>query len=104
MAIKTFADVAAEDIFNSKNSKSARTLPQDAHKSIRKALNILNGAKSTLELGQHPGLQLTKRKDYPGFYSIWATLKIRVFFRFGEGADNNAYDVFVKNEHGQHTS
>ena len=102
MAIKTFADDTASDIYNSLNTKAARRVPQDVWKAARRKMAVLNAAANKLELSAIPGSGFESlERDRPGFYSMRITLIYRLIFRFENG---DAYAVSVENYHGRKTS
>ncbi len=96
--IKTFADVATEDVFYGRNSKDARrAFPREIWNVIRRKLQMLNAAGTLRDLSAVPGnrlesLPLTK----PGFYSIRVNDRFRITFRFEDG---NAVDVRCEDYH-----
>lgn len=101
MAIKSFKDDAAADLFNGLNTKAARRIPNELWKNARRKLVMLDQAATTLDLNA-PGLNTEPLKHtMPGFFSIRVNLVYRIMFRFENG---NAYDVHIGIDHGRKTS
>jgi toxin HigB-1 len=101
MAIKSFADQTTSDIFHGLNTKDARRIPQNLWKIAQRKLDLLQRAKSTMDLSL-PGLRIHPLPyDRPGFYSIRANDTYRIIFRFENG---DAHEVSIENDHGRKTS
>lgn len=102
MAIKSFADDTAADIFNGLKSKAARKVPQDVWKAAQRKMNILNIANDTRDLSKVPGNHFESLEpDRPGFHSVRINDNYRLIFHFFKG---DAYAVSVENYHGRKTT
>lgn len=102
MAIKSFADNTAADIFNGINSKEARKVPQDLWKNAQRKMQLLHAANDTQDLSRNPGNHFESLDpNRPGFHSIRVNLIYRVIFHFNRG---DAYVVSVENYHGRKTT
>jgi proteic killer suppression protein len=102
MAIKSFADKTASDIFTGIKSKEARKVPQDIWKVAQRKMNLLHAANDTRDLSSVPGNHFESLDpDRPGFHSIRVNDVYRVIFHFNRG---DAYVVSVENYHGRKTS
>jgi toxin HigB-1 len=91
MAIRTFSDQMAADVWAGVNTKAARRLPQRVWTAARRKLDALDAATTTRDLVQVEALTKTK----PGYFSMRVNDQYRVIFRF-EGGD--AYDVYIEGE------
>lgn len=81
MAIKTFANDTARDIFLGDNTKAARRIPQRVWRSAQTKMLLLNNAKHLSEIAQIQGLRFEPLKyDRPGYYSIRVNDQYRIIF------------------------
>jgi proteic killer suppression protein len=88
--IESFSDQATEDIYNGRNSKSARKIDSKVWPIVVRKLDILSAAISLNDL-KSPGNQLEKLKgNMAGYWSIRVNDQYRITFRF-ENA--RAFDV-----------
>lgn len=95
--IKSFADVATEDLFNGTNSKSARSIPTSTWTVAQRKLDLLNAATSLKDLMAPPGNRLEALKgDLAGKHSIRVNDQYRIVFRFEQG---DAFEVQVVDYH-----
>jgi proteic killer suppression protein len=94
MAIKRFANVAAEKVFGRERVKSLG--PEVSRAALRKLL-MVHAAASLNDLRVPPGNRLEALSgDRAGQYSIRINDQFRVCFRW---ADNNAHDVEIGDYH-----
>ena len=83
--IASFADACTEDIFNGKNTKTARRIPKELWKIAARKLSALDYAKELRDLSS-PGNQLEKLKGVlAGKYSIRINDQLRIVFNFDRG-------------------
>jgi proteic killer suppression protein len=93
--ILSFADQTTEDIYNGKNTKSARRIDKRVWEVVVRKLDILNAATSLNDL-KSPGNQLEKLKgDLADYWSIRVNDQYRIVFRFerGNAANVRCYDT-----------
>jgi proteic killer suppression protein len=84
--IRSFDQAAAEDLFNGRDTKSARRFARDLWSPIRRKLASLDAADSLADLAAVPGYRLEALKgDQKGRYSIRVNDQYRITFRFEEG-------------------
>jgi proteic killer suppression protein len=94
--IKSFADLATEDIYDGTNTKAARRIGRRVWPIVVRKLDFLNAATSLNDL-KSPGNQLEKLKDdLAGYWSIRVNDQYRIVFRF---IDGNAVDVGCRDLH-----
>ena len=94
---RSFDQAAAEDLFNGRDSKSARRFAKDLWRSIRRKLTSLDAAASLADLASVPGYRLEALKgDQKGRYSFRVNDRYRITFRFDDG---DAYDVRCEDYH-----
>lgn len=97
MVIRSFEGQAAEDIFNGRDTKEARSLQKTLWKSAWRKLEMLDSAGSLVELAALPGNRLEKlHGDLANSYSIRINDRFRIVFRW-ENA--NAFDVRITDYH-----
>ncbi|RPI08743.1 MAG: plasmid maintenance system killer protein [Zetaproteobacteria bacterium] len=96
--IRTFADRGTEDLFDGKNSPSARrACPQSLWSIARRKLDQLNRVRELDELAVPPGNRLERLKGTrSGQYSIRINEQYRVCFRWEKG---NAESVEIADYH-----
>lgn len=95
--IQSFADDAAQDVYNGVNTKLARRLPKALWPVIRRKLDALNAASRVELLREPPGNQLEALKgDRAGSWSIRVNDQYRITFRF---VDGHAHDVACEDYH-----
>lgn len=95
--IQSFGDMATEDVFNGRDSRSARRLPRTIWPVIRRKLDIVNAAHVVGDLQAPPGNRLEALKgDRARRYSLRVNDQYRITFRFEHG---NAYDVTCEDYH-----
>jgi len=87
--IASFADAATEDIFNGRNTKAARRVPQDLWNIAARKLSALDYATELGDLSS-PGNNLEKLKGaLSGKYSIRINNQFRIVFDFARGEASN---------------
>lgn len=97
MAIKTFGNKLAEDLFDDRRSKEVRQFPAELHRIARRKLLYLHDAASLADLRVPPGNRLELLKgNWRDYHSIRINDQWRVVFRWHEG---DAYDVHVLDYH-----
>jgi proteic killer suppression protein len=95
VVIESFSDQATEDIYNGKNSKSARKIDARVWQIIVRKLDVLNAATSLNDL-KSPGNQLEKLKgNMAGYWSIRMNDQYRITFQFdsGRAMDVRCHDI-----------
>lgn len=82
--IRSFSDQGTEDVFNGKDSRSARkTCPQQLQAVARRKLDMLQAAGTLEDLRSPPGNRLEPLKgDRQGQHSIRINDQYRVCFRW----------------------
>ena len=82
--IRTYADAGTEDIFDGRNTKSARQqLPRTVWPRARRVLDQLQWAHVVGDMAQPPGNRLERLRD--GQYSVRLNDQYRVTFRWNDG-------------------
>ena len=95
--IKSFANNTAKDVFNGKNTKKARVLPNELHERARRVLDQLNAAPTVDVLRVPPGNRLEQlRGDKEGKWSVRINDQWRVMFNWD---DNSAANVEILDYH-----
>jgi len=95
--IRSFADVATEDIFDGERTKEARRFSTAIWPRIRRVLDQLNTVEVVGEMRVPLGNRLEKlRGDRAGRWSVRVGDQFRVTFRF---ADGHAWEVKVEDYH-----
>ena len=95
--IRSFGDVATEDIFNTRNTKAARSIPRELWPVIRRKLDYLQAATRLEQLRYPPGNRLEMLKgDRRSMLSVRVNEQYRVTFRFEGG---HAFDVRCEDYH-----
>ncbi len=95
--IRSFGDAATEDIFNGRDTRAARRLPQAIWPVIRRKLDMVNAAQALVDLRVPPGNRLEAlRGERAGTYSIRVNDQFRLTFRFEDG---NAFDAICEDYH-----
>ncbi len=96
MAILSFRDATARDIYNGVNSRAALKIAKRLWPRIAMKLDQLNAAVSLNDL-KSPGNQLEKLNDnLAGYWSIRINVQYRICFQFEKG---NASNVFCDDIH-----
>jgi toxin HigB-1 len=93
--IESFSDQTTEDIYNGRNSKSARKIDIRVWPIVVRKLDILNATTSLNDL-KSPGSQLEKLKgNMAGYWSIRVNDQYRITFRFenGRAMDVRCHDI-----------
>ena len=93
--IESFSDQTTEDIYNGRNSKSARKIDARVWPIMVRKLDILNAATSLNDL-KSPGNQLEKLKgNMAGYWSIRVNDQYRITFQFdaGRATDVRCHDI-----------
>ena len=85
--IRTFADTAAEDLFNGVDSRRARAAcPRDLWPVVRRKLTQLNRVRDLRELAIPPGNRLEQLAGTrKGQHSVRINQQYRVCFRWKDG-------------------
>jgi toxin HigB-1 len=85
--IRSFADLATEDVFNGVDSRRARAAcPSGLWPVARRKLTQLNRVRDLRELAVPPGNRLEAlRGDREGQYSIRINAQYRICFRWEDG-------------------
>jgi toxin HigB-1 len=95
--IESFGNALAEDLFDDRNSKATKGLPQELRRAARRKLQYLHEAADLRDLKIPPGNRLEGLKgDWKGFHSIRINDQWRVVFRWSGG---NAFDVQIVDYH-----
>jgi proteic killer suppression protein len=95
--IQSFADNTTADIFQERNTKSARRIPRDLWRVVQRKLKMLDVALRVNDLGPPPGNRLEALKgQMRGRYSIRVNEQYRVTFRWEDG---HAVEVAVEDYH-----
>lgn len=90
MAIKAFKNKCAEDIFNFKNSKDSRKLPQHLTENAIEKLDMINAAMYLDDLKVPPGNKLERLSgNLDGFWSIRINNQWRIIFQWQAGDAEN---------------
>ncbi len=84
--IRSFQDVATEDIFNGRTTRAARrTLPQELWRVARRKLEALDSAETLQDLRVPPGNRLEQLKGHrAGQHSIRINDQFRICFHWAE--------------------
>jgi proteic killer suppression protein len=95
--IASFGDQATADLYHGARSRRARTFPNDIVAAAIRKLDMLNSARSLLDLRSPPGNRLEAlRGNWRGFHSIRVNDQWRIVFRWFQGA---AQDVRLLDYH-----
>ena len=95
--IITFLTEATRDIYDGKESKQARRIPQSIWKVAPRKLDMLNVAYSLNDLKAPPANRLEAlRGNLKGKYSIRINDQYRIVFEF---RDKNVYEVEITDYH-----
>ncbi|MEM6732883.1 MAG: type II toxin-antitoxin system RelE/ParE family toxin [Myxococcota bacterium] len=97
MAIQSFGNKLAEDLYDDKNTKKTRRFPPELRRAARRKLLYLHDAALLGDLRVPPGNRLEALKgDWKGYHSIRINDQWRVVFRWRDG---HALDVQVLDYH-----
>ena len=95
--IKNFNSLKAQDIYNGKNSRLARSIPSMLHDKIVRLFDQINAATEVETLRIPPSNKLKKLSGkMKEFWSIRVNKKYRVIFKWENG---EAIDVDVEDYH-----
>ena len=95
--IRSFGDTATEDIFHTRNTKAARSIPRQLWPVIRRKLDYLQAATRLEQLRYPPGNRLEALKGARrGVLSVRVNEQYRLTFSFDHG---NAFDVRCEDYH-----
>ena len=95
--IITFFSEVTRDIYDGKESKQARRIPQSIWKVAQRKLDMLNVAHSLNDLKSPPANRLESlRGNLKGKYSIRVNDQYRIVFEF---RDKNVYEVEITDYH-----
>jgi proteic killer suppression protein len=96
LVLASFADDTTRDLYDGKNTKAARRVPQTLWSVARRKLDALEYAKALRDLSS-PGNKLEKLQgDLAGKYSIRVNDQYRIVFAFDAG---QASDVAITDYH-----
>jgi toxin HigB-1 len=95
--IRSFGDVATEDLYHGRQSGRTRRFPPDAVPAALRKLDMVNAAGSLSDLRVPPGNRLEALKgDLAGLHSIRVNDRWRIVFRWvADGAE----DVSIEDYH-----
>jgi len=94
--IQSFADEATADVFRERNTKAARTIPQDLRRVVQRKLKMLDVAARLDDL-ESPGNRLKALKgSIKGRHSVRVNDQYRVTFRWESG---HGFEVAVEDYH-----
>jgi proteic killer suppression protein len=97
MAIRSFGNQLAEDLFEDRRTRAVRAFPAELHRAARRKLLYLHDAAELADLRVPPGNRLEALRGHlRGFYSIRSNEEWRVLFRWNAG---DASDVQVVDYH-----
>jgi len=95
--ITNFANKLAEDLFEDRNSKEARTFPPELRRKARRKLLYLHEAAEFSDMKHPPRNRLEALKgDRVGFHSVRINDQWRLVFRWEQG---NAKEVSIEDYH-----
>ncbi|MGH2698174.1 MAG: type II toxin-antitoxin system RelE/ParE family toxin [Actinomycetota bacterium] len=95
--IASFADAAAEALFQGEGGKAVRRIPADIRKVAARKLDVVNAAQQLEDLRAPPGNRLGPLKGaLRGKHSIRINDQWRIIFRWENG---DAYDVEIDDYH-----
>jgi proteic killer suppression protein len=95
--IITFLTEGTRDIYDGKESKQARRIPQSIWRVAQRKLDMLNAAYSLNDLKSPPANRLKALKGgLRGKYSIRINDQYRIVFEF---RDKNVYEVEITDYH-----
>ena len=95
--IASFGDQATSDLYHGVQSRRARAFPADVVPVALRKLDMVNAARTLLDLRSPPGNRLERlRGNWRGFHSVRVNEQWRVIFRWAEGA---AHDVRLLDYH-----
>ena len=95
--IKSIKDKTTQDIFNGKNSRYARKVPQQLYDKAVRLLDQIDSVASVEELRQPPSNRLEKKEgNLKDYWALWINRQWRIIFKWkGE----NAYEVQITDYH-----
>jgi len=94
--IQSFADEATADVFRERNTKAARTIPQDLRRVVQRKLKMLDVAARLDDL-ESPGNRLKALKgSIKGRHSVRVNDQYRVTLRWESG---HGFEVAVEDYH-----
>jgi proteic killer suppression protein len=95
--IETFGNTLAEDLFDDRRTRAARSFPPELRRAARRKLLYLHDAAELSDLAAPPGNRLERLKgSWKGFHSIRINDRWRVVFRWSSGT---AFEVQVVDYH-----
>ena len=95
--VRSFGDVATEDIFHARNTKAARSIPKQLWPLIRRKLDYLQAATRLEQPRYPPGNRLEVLKGARrGVFGVRVNEQYRLTFRFEHG---NAFHVRCEDNH-----
>jgi len=95
--IRSFGDDSTRDIWDGRNSKAARRIPNAIWAMVRRKLDQLDAVRRLEDLRVPPGNRLhALTGDRAGFYAIRVNDQYRVIFRFEAG---DAHEVCCTDYH-----
>jgi len=88
--IASFGDRRTADLYHGTRSRRARAFPNDIVPAAVRKLDMLNAARTLLDLRSPPGHRLEAlRGEWRGFHSIRVNVQWRIVFRWSEGASHD---------------
>jgi proteic killer suppression protein len=95
--IRSFVDETTRDLFDGRNSKAARRVPNEIWRIAQRKLKQLDLVRRVTEMDVPPSNRLKRlRGDQSGRYSVRVNDQYRITFRW-EGTD--AYEVCCEDYH-----
>ena len=95
--IRSFGDIATEDIFHTRNTKAARSIPRDLWPVIRRKLDYLPAATRLEQMRYPPGNRLEALQgSRRGVLSVRVNEQYRLTFRFEH---RHVFDVRCEDYH-----
>lgn len=95
--IATIKDKTTQDIFDGKNSRYSRKLPQQLHDKAVRLLDQINAVMEVEELRHPPSNRLSKKEGYlKDYWALWINNQWRIIFRWEKGY---AYDIQITDYH-----
>ena len=84
--ILNFGDETTADVYHGRNTKRARSFPNDVISAARRRLDALNSAHDLRDLENNPGNRLEKKKGVlKNNYAVWVNKQWRIVFLWENG-------------------
>ena len=95
--IATIKDKITQDIFDGKNSRYSRKIPQQLHDKEVRLLDQINAVNEIEELRQPPSNRLEKKEgNLKNYWALWINRQWRIVFKWHKGY---AYEVQITDYH-----